>query len=156
MRILYAANNSYCSYHQLNRFISSTKNKNYNIKIAAYKKSMGNINIDFTLDALLNFSDKNARNYFQPNGNFQFLYHEIKRFAPDLVISDCELFTSTIALEAGIKLWQASPILLYYALPNNTIYQTDMYKYNTHLFDNNYKKSKQLEYIVNNSDRKFV
>src|SRR6266404_4618483 len=112
MRILYAANNSYSSSHQLDRFIKLLSNK-YDLKIAAYKRSMGSNDIDFTLDALLNFS--NSRNTYKPNGNYQYICNEIKRFAPDLIISDLEIFTSMAALELGIKLWQVSPALIYYS-----------------------------------------
>lgn len=154
MRILYAAANRFGSFFQLERFLQSVKNQNNIIKIAAYKKSIGTLDIDYMLDALLNFTNPDAGLSF--NGNYKYYYNEIKRFAPDLIISDCEIYTSIIALELNIKLWQVSPILLYNALPDKLKNIIPIYKNHAYLLSHNLLRKDYLNYIINSSDRKFV
>jgi hypothetical protein len=154
MRILYAANNSFNSYFQLKRFISSIRGKNIDIKIAAYKSSMGDLNVDYTLDALLNFTNPDANVSF--NGNYTLLYNEIKRFSPDLIISDVEVYTAIIASEMNIPLWIVSPFLMYAALDKKTIYNIGLHKKYSYLFTNNFRKKSFLNFIIKNADRRFI
>src|SRR5277367_870732 len=100
MKILYAAGNRSGSFFQMKRFLDTIQN--HTVKIAAYKKSSGNINIDYTLDALLNFSGHNENIAF--NGNFIYYCKEIERFAHDLIISDFEIYTSIYAIEHNIPI----------------------------------------------------
>ena len=154
MRILYAANNNFNSYFQLKRFISSIKHKDIEIKVAGYKSSMGDLNIDYTLDALLNFTNPDANISF--NGNYTLLYHEIKRFSPDLIISDLEIYTSIIASEMNIPLWVVSPFLLYIALYKKTLYNISINKKYSYLFTKNFRKKSFLNFIIKNADRRFI
>jgi hypothetical protein len=154
MKILYAAGNRLGSFFQLKRFLDSVKDQNHKIKIAAYKKSMGTLDIDYTLDSLLNFSSPESGMSF--NGNYKYYYNEIKRFAPDLIISDFEIYTSIIALEANIKLWQVSPVLLYNALYDELKNMLGIYKNHAYLVAHNLVKKEYLNHILNNSDKKFV
>ena len=54
LKILYAAANNENAKIQLGRFIKAMEGKPYIVKVAAYKKSSPRINIDWTLDCLLN------------------------------------------------------------------------------------------------------
>lgn len=154
IKILYAADNRLGSFYQLQRFLWATNSKNYEIKIAAYEKSMGNLYVDYTLDCLLNFSDKyDAISY---NGNYKYYYNEIKRFNPDLIITDCEIFTALVALELNIKYWQCSPMLLRYVLSEDMIYNTGWTKKYEELFSKDHKRKIYENSSVLGADRKFV
>lgn len=152
MKILYAAGNRIGSFYQLKRFLGSVS-KRHTIKIAAYKKSMGDLDVDYNLDSLLNFTNPEGISF---NGNYNYYANEIRRFAPDLIISDFEIYTSIMAGELKIKLWQFSPVNLYYALDAKTKQASGIHKYYSHLIESNHKKSDYINYILNNSDRKFV
>jgi hypothetical protein len=153
MKVLYAAGNRLGSFFQLKRFLESIQCKNYDIKIAAYKISMGNIDVDYTLDALLNIANPNNISF---NGNFTYYANEIKRFSPDLIISDFDIYTSLIALDLNIKLWQYSPIILYYALKYEIKYNSKLHKTYWHLLDSTPPKNNYIQSIINNSDRRYV
>jgi len=154
MRILYAAGNRLGSYYQLKRFLDSIAYKNHNIKVAAYKKSLGSLDVDYTLDCLLNFTDPLGTVSF--NGNYSYYKNEIKRFNPDLIISDFEIYTSIIAHELKIKLWQISPLNLYYALNAKTKQNVGIHKHYSHLIESNHKRSEYINHALNYSSRKFV
>lgn len=154
MRIFYAAGNRLGSFYQLKRFINSVKHKNYEIKVSAFKKSLGDIDAEYMLDALLNFTNPNALISF--NGNYIYYLNEIKRFNPDLIISDFEIYTSIIACELKIKLWQFSPINLYYALDDKTKQNLNIHKFYSHLIEADRKKAEYLSQVFNYSNRKFA
>lgn len=151
MKILYAAGNRANSFFQMKRFLDTTQNHTF--KLAAYKKSSGNISIDYTLDSLLNFSGTTNIAF---NGNFAYYCKEIERFAPDLIISDFEIYTSVYAIEHNIPIWQVSPVLLYYALPNYIKYNLDVNKYYGYLFNGDHRQKEYINFILNNSTKKFV
>jgi hypothetical protein len=154
VNILYAAGNRPGSFHQMERFLQSVKKQNHTIKLAAFKSSMGNLPIDYTLDCLLNFTNTNSNISF--NSNYNYYYNEIKRFAPDLIISDFEIYTSIIAIEANIKLWIASPVLLFYALKKRLKDEIGIYKNYSYLFNAKSTKKNYVRYILHNSDKLFV
>ena len=154
MKILYAANNSRNSYFQLKRFLSSIKHKNIDVRVAAYRSSAGDLNIDYTLDALLNFTNPDANISF--NGNYTFLFNEIKRFTPDLIISDLEVYVSIIASEMQIPLWIISPLLLYSALDKKTIYNIGIHKEHSYILNKNFRKKSFINFIINNANRRFI
>ena len=154
MKILYAADNRYGSFFQLKRFIDSIKNLNIELKISTYQKSLGTLDSDYNLDCLLNFTNPDAS--FSKNGNYDYYKNEIKRFSPDLIISDLEIYSSLIALEEDIELWQVSPLLIYYALPFDIRYRIGINKTYSFLLNKNINKNKQLNYIIANSNKKFV
>jgi len=153
LKILYAAGNRLGSFYQLKRFLQSIQHKNYIIKTAAFKKSLGDLDVDYTLDSLLNFTNINEISF---NGNYSYYSNEIKRFAPDIIISDFEIFTSTIALELNIKLWQFSPINLYYAINNDIKYNLGIHKNYFHLLDSSPRKNGYILNLLNNSNRRFI
>jgi len=153
LKILYAAGNRLGSFYQLKRFLQSIQHKNYIIKTAAFKKSLGDLDVDYTLDSLLNFTNINEISF---NGNYSYYSNEIKRFSPDIIISDFEIFTSTIALELNIKLWQFSPINLYYAINNDIKYNLGIHKNYFHLLDSSPRKNGYILNLLNNSNRRFI
>jgi hypothetical protein len=154
VKILYAAGNRLGSHYQLKRFLNSIANKNYDVKIAAYKVSMGDLDIDYCLDALLNITNPDGPISF--NGNYSYYHNEVKRFAPNLIISDFELYSSVLANELGIELWQVSPINLYYALNPEIKQAVGIHKNYSYLIESNHNRFEYTRYILNNSNRKFV
>lgn len=154
MKILYSAGNRLGSYYQLKRFLESIKNKNHIVKIAAFKKSLCNLNADYMLDSLLNFTNPGGPVSF--NGNYSYYRNEIKRFNPDLIISDYEIYTSMLATELKIKLWQYSPINIYHALDKKTKQNIGIHKNYSHLIESNHKKSEYVDYVMSYSSRKFA
>jgi len=149
LKILYAANDCNSSYYTLKRFID-TYSKYYEIKIAAYSKSIKNLNVNWNLDALLDFRGKSDSILFK-NSNYALYIREIKRFAPDLIISDLEIYTSYAALELGLPVWQVSPLLLYYGIKH----KSNLYKYYSGLLKDIDKKQ-YINYIINNSDKRLI
>lgn len=153
MKILYAAGNRIGSLYQLKRFISSI-DKSCVLKIAAFKRSMGNLNVDYNLDSLLNFTNPNGPISF--NGNYSYFYNEIKRLDPDLIVSDFEIYSSIVAMELNIKLWQISPINLYYALDKDTKAAFGIHGRYAFLLDADRKRTSYINYMLNNSNKKLV
>jgi hypothetical protein len=151
MKILFAAGNRIGSYFQFKRFYDTIKEKDHIVKIAAYDNFHGDF--DFNLSSVLNFLKPNTISF---NGNYSYLHNEIKRFAPDLVLSDLEIFCSMIAIELNIKLFQCSPILLYYGINNELKNKLSIYKNYSYLFNSNKRKIEYINYILNNSDKKLV
>jgi hypothetical protein len=150
LKILYAANNYNSSYYTLKRFVE-TYSKYYSIKTSAYSKSIQDLNVNWTLDALLDFRGKSTGISFK-NSNFALYVREISRFAPNLIISDVEPYTSYAALELGIPVWQVSPLLLYYGVKH----KTNLYKYYSGTFAKDGNKNQYINYIINNSDKKLI
>lgn len=154
MKIFYAAGNRLGSYYQLKRFLSSTFSLNHDIRIAAYKNSLQDLNTDYTLDCLLNFTSNSSSITF--NGNYGYYSNEIKRFNPDLIISDFDPYTSIIAIELNITLWQYSPTNLYYALSKEQKREIEVRKHNTWLLEESPDRNEYIKEIFAASDRNFV
>ncbi len=151
LKILYVANNYKSSYHTLKRFID-TYSKYYNIKTAAYSKSIQDLNVSWNLDALLDFTGRWDGISFR-NSNYDLYVREIKKFAPDLIISDVEIYTSYIGIELGIPVWQVSPLLLYHGI---NVYQKKLYKYYSAVITKNFRVQEYISHILNNSDKRLV
>lgn len=152
MKILYASNNYIGSYLIQQRFI---KNSKFNIKTSAYKQNLNRFKADWNLECLLNFS-KSDDNISFNNFNYYFYYEEIKKFNPDLIISDLDIYTSTIALELGIKLWQVSPLLIFFGQNKNIKEELEVYNKHNYLINKNLNKKKYLHNIISNSDKNFI
>ncbi len=150
LKILYAANNFSSSYHTLKRF-QETYSEYYNIKVAAYSKSIQDLNVNWNLDVLLDFRGKTSSISFK-NSNYALYIREIKRFAPDLIISDIDVYTSYAALELDIPLWQVSSLLLYYGAKH----KSNLYKYYSGILFNNLDNRPYINYVINNSDKRLV
>lgn len=154
MRIFYAADNREGSYYQLLRYLPFLRSKKNTTKIAGFKKSLKNLNADYCLDALLDFRNPNGNLSF--NGNFSLFSREINKFKPDLIISDFEIYSSILGIDKGIKVWQCSPVLLYYAIDDNLKRDIGIHKYNYSLISKDRIKYDYIKNIIKNSDKKIV
>lgn len=155
MKILYAASNNQNAKIQLLRFLGAMEGSQHQIKVAAFKKSSPKgINIDWTLDALLNI--------YRPDlialhsDNLAIYMEQVKDFSPDLIISDLEYFTSCVANELNIVLWQCSSSLINYALLRNEKYNLGLFKYHAHALNRDILHSQRMVNILDNSNRNFV
>jgi hypothetical protein len=155
IKLLYAASNRIGSYLQFKRFLDTIDKNHYDIKLAAYTKSSCDLDVNYNLDCLLNFSKSNDDN-ISFNGNYDFYYNEIKRFNPDIIISDLEIYTSIIAIELNILLWQFSPMLIDYALSSELKYNIGWKKNHSHLFRSNFRRNNYETAVIYNADRRFV
>jgi glycosyl transferase family 1 len=113
MKIIYAANNSSDSAIRLLRFLGAIDQKHI-IKIAGYRKSIPYISLDWTLDALLDPTGLPKRPF--DSENLSIYADQIKYFAPDLIISDMEIFTAHVASALNIPFWFIGSFLLYHAV----------------------------------------
>ncbi len=105
MKILYAAGRYSSSAIQLQRIQETLKN--YEVKTAGF--SFMGLPVNFTLDPLLSLYWKNS---VLRNNMFAIYRDEVKRFNPDLIISDLEMYTSSIAKLLQKPLWHYSSALL--------------------------------------------
>ena len=118
IKVLYAATNTEGSRIQLSRFLEAIKDYQIQLKIAAYKKSSPpNISIDWTLDCLMCLNDPKMFSTTK-NENYFIYYDQVKRFNPDVIITDLEYYTSLVAIDLSIPLCQCSPLLLNNGLTN--------------------------------------
>ena len=154
LKILYAAANNENAKIQLARFISEMSDKSCQIKIAAYRKSSPNINIDWTLDCLMNI--------FKPehisldNENFITYYHQVKDYNPDLIISDLEYFTSYIANQLNIELWQCSSSLINFTLTQEQKYNLGLFKKYYYLFHKVPLNNQRILNMIDISTHNFI
>lgn len=151
LKILYASNNTLNSKIQLNRFLQEINGQPYLVKVAAYRNA-SNSNVDWTLDCLHNYFDKEKVSL--DNEYFINYYNSIKLFNPDLIISDLEYFTSYAANDLDIPLWQCSSSLLNYAL-------TWRHKYSLNIFSNysflmNRRSNQKYVNIIDNSNLNLI
>lgn len=155
MKILYAAAHNQNAKLQLLRFLSAMEGSKHQIKIAAFKKSSPkDINIDWTLDALLNIYRPDLISLH--SDNLSIYLEQVKSFAPDLIISDLEYFTSCVANELNIPLWQCSSSLINFALIRNEKYNLGLFKYHAHALNRDTLHSQRMVNILDNSNRNFV
>lgn len=146
-KILLATNNI----DTYKRFLKDSSDQ-YTIKTAAYNISnKEQLNIDYCLDSLI--SPTSDQVTF--NGNFRYYSNEIKNFSPDLVISDCELYTSTIAIDNNFTLWQVSPMLFINGIIHKEKYNLGITKKYNFLLGH-HRRQTYLNYVLNNSNRKLI
>lgn len=127
----------------------------HQIKIAAFRKSSPQgINIDWTLDALLNIYRPDLISLH--SDNLSIYLEQVRSFAPDLIISDLEYFTSCVANELNVPLWQCSSSLLNFALIRNEKYNLGLFKYHAHALNRDTLHSQRMVNILDNSNRNFV
>ena len=131
------------------------KNTPHQIKIAAYKNSSPkNVSIDWTLDALLNIYKPELLSL--NNDNLAIYFEQIKSFAPDLVITDLEYFTSYLASQMNIPIWQCSSSLIQYALAPEEKYDLGLFKYYAHSLNRDTDRTQRTINIIDNSNSNFV
>lgn len=154
MKILYAASNNENAKIQLSRFVRAMEGKPHTVKIAAYKKSSPNINIDWTLDCLQNIFKPEHVNL--DNDNFVTYYDQVRYYKPDLIISDLEFFTSHVANTLGTTLWQCSSSMVHFALSSDYKYNLGVFKGYAYLFNKNPQHIQRLINIMDNSSRNLL
>jgi hypothetical protein len=155
LKILYAASNNENAKIQLARFISAMKGKPFIIKVAAYKKSSPKgMAIDWTLDCLLNIF--NPEHISLDNDNLRTYFDQVKYFSPDLIISDLEYFTSFIANEMNVTLWQCSSSIVNFALTQKYKYDLGVFSKHAYLFNKNPIHTQRIVNIIDNSNCNFV
>lgn len=154
LKILYAASNHASAKIQLARFMKAMEGKPYIVKVAAYKKSSPPINIDWTLDCLLNIYKPDHISL--ENDNFPIYFEQVKYFAPDLIISDLEYFTSHIANVLNITLWQCSSAMINFALSHEEKYNLGLFKHYSFLSNKNSLHIQRLVNIIDNSNCNLV
>ena len=153
MKILYAASNNQNARIQLSRFMRAMEGSEHQIKIAAYKQSSPKgLNIDWTLDALLNIYRPELLSL--NNDNLGIYYEQLKQFAPDLVISDLEYFTSYLANLLNITLWQCSSSLLKYGVAGT--YNLGLFKYYAHSLNRDPIHTQRTANLIDNSNLNLI
>ena len=127
----------------------------HTIKIAAYKDFLPkNINVDWCLTALLNIYKPELLSL--DNDNLRIYLQQVEDFAPDLVISDLEYFTSYLAVLSNIPLWQCSSSLVNFALTKEEKYNLGLFKFFAHSLNRDPLHTQRTANIIENSVRKLV
>jgi len=154
LKILYAASNNPSSKIQLSRFMWEISKTDHKVRVAAYRKSSPPINIDWTLDCLTNIF--NPTYISLDNENLVIYYDQVKRYAPDLIITDLEYFTSYIAQLLNIPIWQCGSSLINFALNHEQKYNVGLFKKYYYVFHNRPIEYQRAINMLYNADRKFV
>jgi uncharacterized protein (TIGR00661 family) len=154
MKILYAASNNQNAKIQLSRFLGAIGDK-HQIKIAAYKKSSPKgINVDWTLDALLNIYRPDLLSLH--NDNLSIYHEQVQNYDPDVVISDLEYFTSYVANDLNITLVQCSSSMINFALERKQKYNLKLFKFHAHSLNKDTINTQRTVNIIENSNCNFV
>jgi hypothetical protein len=90
------------------------------------------------------------------NDNLQIYFDQVKYYAPDLVISDLEYFTSYVAGVLDIATWQCSSSLVNYGLERNEKYHLGVFKYYAYSIDRDEKYRQRLINLLDNSNGNFI
>jgi hypothetical protein len=155
MKILYAASDNLNAKIQLSRFLTAMQRSDHQIKIAAYKQSSPRgVNVDWTLDCLLNLYKPELVNL--DNDNLKIYFDQVSYYAPELVISDLEYFTSYIANVLDTAIWQCSSSLINKALVRTEKYNMGAFKHYAHSLDRITKSSQKIDNILDNSNGNFI
>lgn len=112
MKILYAAGTRKHACVQMERIIKHLS-PTFEIKIAAFLGPLISF-ANWNLNALRNFLDPDTIPF--KGENYEIYADQVKSFAPDLILSDLESYTSVIGIDLGIPVWQINPVLTYYGL----------------------------------------
>lgn len=156
LKILYAASNNSGAKIQLARFMEAMRDKPYIVKVAAYKKSSPQINIDWTLNCLLNIYKPDLLSLDNDNDNFNIYLDQVRYFAPDLIISDLEYFTSQIANILNVTLWQCSSSMLNFALSHEEKYNLGAFKHYSYILNKHPLHTQRTVNLIDNSNCNFV
>jgi uncharacterized protein (TIGR00661 family) len=153
LKILYASSRNRNSKIQLSRFMKAMAGTPHAIKIAAYKDYFPkNLHIDWCLDALLNVYRPDLLSL--NNDNLNIYFDQIRDFAPDLIISDLEYFTSYLANLLNITLWQCSSSLLDYGLANT--YNLGLFKYYAYSLNRDPAHTQRTVNLITNSNLNLI
>jgi uncharacterized protein (TIGR00661 family) len=136
--------------------MQSMQDKPVQIKVAAFKQSSSKgMHIDWTLDALLDISEPDVIS--TKTNTFNIYFDQVSYYKPDLVISDLEYFTSYIATNLNIPLWQCSSSLLNFAIERKEKYNAGLFSRYAYLLkrDNALRTGRTLN-IIENSEYNFI
>lgn len=154
LKILYAASEKQNAKIALYRFMKAIQNKPYIVKVAAYKNSSPNINIDWTLDCLKDIFGGNQVNL--DNENLRIYLEQVKYFDPDLIISDLEYYTSYVANLLGKKLWQCSSSIVNHGFTKRVKNTLGIFKTYSHILHRKDAEIERNTYILDTSDRRLI
>ena len=150
MKILYASSNNAASKIQLSRFLFEMKDSSHQIKIAAYKDHYPSyVSIDWSLNALLNIYRPDVLSL--DNDNLKTYFEQIKSYAPDLIISDLEYFTSYVANILNIQLWQCSSSLVNIAMTRSEKHNLGLFKYFAYALNRDPAHNQRTINLIDNS-----
>lgn len=130
MRILFGGSNNIGSNIMISRFI---QNSSHDIKVISYYRNHKYIPyIDYCLDDIFCRAKKNITPYFKQHFGINctevkskfadLIINDLLDWSPDLVISDCEIFTASIAKIIELPLYYCSPLLQFYSLKNKILF----------------------------------
>lgn len=156
MKILYASDNRPTSKNNLDGFLYSlslSNRKDIEVKVAAYASYYDKCY--WNLESLLNFSKPDA-DFSIKNSNYQLFKNEIKNNKPDMIISDLEPYTSLVALDLNITLYQLSPLCLYHALDKKDKDKLKIKQFYYHLWESRVAKNNCVDYIIKNSNLNII
>lgn len=156
MKLLYASGNSSNSRIQCARFLNAMSFfPQHQIKVSAYKRSSPKSqHIDWTLDALLNIF--NPFKISWDNENIGIYLDQVKSYAPDLIISDLEFFTSEVASALNIPIWQCSSTLINSAILPLDKNDMGAYKFHIRLLEDNDNFHQRALNLFANAERSFI
>jgi uncharacterized protein (TIGR00661 family) len=159
-KLWYGANSFSNSKFQLERFLNYLP-KNVNIKIAGYNNL--SCNVDWNLNSLHSFRKEipcsgrgtydKIENIKFPNQNIKYYLETIDKFNPDLIISDCEFFTTYAGLILKIPVWQCSPMIGLYGLKDSMFNKPCFGSYGSKFRHWMYS---QMYNLVQSSEKRFV
>jgi hypothetical protein len=154
IKILYAAGNTYESKLQLERFIEHVDYQKINIKIAGYKNYCIENCTNWILDTC-NLPDKSGKYLFSNNKYLDIYEEQIKKFDPDLIISDLEIYTSYLALKLNKKLWHVSNKLYNFAIAKIYKEHINIHRFYQSLYEHSHFY-KSIYDLIQSADKNFV
>jgi hypothetical protein len=149
-KILYATANKLSSYTQYERFAVAIKDKDYSLKLASFYG--GNYNYDFNIGYMKSLGIRDDLSIH--NKNLQDYYDFIKRFSPDIIITDAEVITAHIAFSLNIKTINVSSSLIRVGVPQFVRSRGNLVFYSSHNQNENYMSNHK--YIAENSDLNLI
>lgn len=147
-KILYAISDSPESVETCRRFLEACLHKNYKIKIAAYY----NVNMPFFIDWNLNSLKPIFGHKTFDNDNLRIYYDQIKAYSPDLIITDIEEYTSYIATQMNIPIWNVSSLFSYLMINKTRNNLNKISNYYKSIIDNHIINNK-ITLFKSNSDK---
>lgn len=147
MKILYAASNRLGAAEQLNRFLQAAMPFGHTIKISTFQQTKCIQNIDWNLSSLGNILGS-TKSYIA-NDAFDIYASQIKSFAPDLIISDLEDKTSTIAYDLSIPIFQVNSQVLFEGLTHSATRKIGVIKQYPSLREDTLKNGRITQMLTN-------
>lgn len=151
MKILYAAGRRKGAEGQSSRILQVLRNEGHTLKLAAYGHNSNPV--DWNLETL--YDVRSPKTILFEGSSFEIYYEQVKRYSPDLIISDLEIFTSHLATILNIPIIQISPKLLYEGMVNQGKEKSGIHK-NYHYFSVFNQPAQYFKNIIDNADGIFA